>query len=63
MKNKITAIVIPILFFSGVGSGLCIDGEDIIKLKKSGINDRTIEVLLTEKAIQTCVFTVCEIIQ
>lgn len=63
MKKNISAIVFSMLlslFFINVG--LCLDGEDIIRLKKGGISDETIQLMVKEKTIETCAFTVQEIL-
>jgi len=38
------------------------DGKDIIRLKKAGIDDKTIMLIVREKAIETCAITVQEIL-
>ena len=42
--------------------GFCLKGEDIILLKKSFISDQTIKLIIREKVIETCAFTVQEIL-
>ncbi|MBW2011682.1 MAG: hypothetical protein JRI32_08620 [Deltaproteobacteria bacterium] len=63
MKKKTLSIVFSILlllFFINVG--LCLDGKDMIRLKKGGISDETIQTIAREKTIETCSFTVREIL-
>ncbi len=63
MKKKTSGIVFSILlplFFINVG--LCLDGKDIIRLKKGGISDETIQLMVREKTIETCAFTIQEIL-
>jgi hypothetical protein len=57
---KIKALIIFIFLFAE--AGLCISGEEIIKLKKAGISDETIQFMVKEKTIETCAFTVEEIV-
>jgi hypothetical protein len=45
-----------------VAVGVCLDGEDIIRLKQAGIGDDTIQLMLREKTTETCAFTVQELI-
>lgn len=40
----------------------CMDGKDLVKLNEAGIDDRTLQVILREKVIETCAFTVQEIL-
>ena len=66
MKKTGLIILLSILlsfgFMPGFTQGLCFDGNNIIKLKKGGINDKTINLIIKEKIIETCRFTVEEII-
>jgi hypothetical protein len=45
-----------------VRPGLGLDAESIIRLKKAGIDDATIQVIVREKVIETAAFTVKEIV-
>lgn len=49
-----------IFLISNSGAGL--NAEGIVRLKKAGISDRTIEVVVREKAIETAAFSVQEIV-
>ncbi len=56
-----------IIFFSFAslafyGLGFCLDGRDIVRLKDAGIDGETIQVIIREKIIETCAFTVQEIL-
>jgi len=52
MKKKTLSTIFTILFvFVGVNYGLCLDSEDIITLKKAGISDKTIQLMIKEKTI------------
>ena len=44
-------------------SGLCLDGNDLVNLKKCGISDQVIQSIIKERTIETCAFTVREIIE
>ncbi len=45
-----------------VEAGLCLDSNDLIRLKKNGISDQTIQLVVREKVIETCLLTVQDII-
>jgi len=63
MKKDISSFVISTLLSLLLsGTGLCLDGESIIRLKKAGISDGTIEVIMKEKIVETCAYTVQEIL-
>lgn len=42
--------------------GLCLDARGITTLKQAGIDGETIQVIIREKVIETCAFTVEEIL-
>ena len=52
--------ILSILLISHSGVGLTAEG--IVRLKKAGISDQTLEVIIREKAIETAAFSVQEII-
>jgi hypothetical protein len=63
MKKTVLSIslaIVLILLISNSGAGL--NAEGIVRLKKAGISDRTIEVIVREKAIETAAFSVQEIV-
>jgi hypothetical protein len=61
--NKLLKINVLIIFiFFSAEAGLCISGEEVIKLKKAGISDETIQLMVKEKTIETCAFTAEEIV-
>ena len=62
MKNILTIFLCVIFFFLSVKAGLCLSGEEIVKLKKVGISDETIQLMVKEKTAETCAFTVEEIV-
>ncbi len=45
-----------------VNTGLCLDSKDLIRLKKNGVSDQTIQLVIREKVIETCLLTVQDII-
>lgn len=64
MQKKNPNTILLILFclvFSG--QGFCLDSKDIVELKKGGINGETIQVIIQEKVIETCAFTVQDILK
>ena len=63
MKKTPFSIFVAILlvfFVCHPGSG--IDSDGIVRLKKAGISDKTIQVIVREKAIETGAFSVEEIV-
>ena len=46
------------IFIIFINNGLCISGKDMVKLKKGGISDETIQVMIREKTLETCQLTV-----
>ena len=63
MKNSILNITLSfIATFTIVNTGLCLDAVDIVKLSDAGLNDETIQAIEREKIIETCAFTVQEIL-
>jgi len=61
--NKLFKIIVLIIFcFFSAEAGLCISGQEIIKLKKAGLSDATIQLMVKEKTIETCAFTTEEIV-
>ena len=61
-KKYILAIWVVFYFFVFLSSGFCISTDELILLKKSGINDETIQSIIREKTFETCSFTVNEIL-
>ncbi|UCF86190.1 MAG: hypothetical protein JSV50_11325 [Desulfobacteraceae bacterium] len=55
----LTSILFPLLIFS---HGFSLNNEDIIRLKKAAISEKTIELMIREKVTETCAFTVQEIL-
>ena len=57
---SITLAIVLVFLISHPGAGL--NGEGIVRLKKAGISDETIAVIVKEKAIETAAFSVQEIV-
>ena len=63
MKKKLLFANLTILFFIVyVPMGLGLKAEDIVRLKKAGLEDETIRLLIREKTIETGAFTTAEIL-
>jgi len=61
--NKLFKVITLIIFsFLFAESGLCLSGEEIIKLKKAGLSDETVKLMVREKTVETCAFTAEEIV-
>ena len=63
MKKTPLSIIVAILLVFLIchpGSGLNSDG--IVRLKKAGVSDKTIQVIVQEKAIETAAFSIQEIV-
>jgi hypothetical protein len=62
--SKKTFIFLPFILLSILTStpGLSLKNEAIILLKKAAISDQTIELIIREKIIETCAFTLQEIL-
>ena len=63
MNKRTLSIVLQIIFLLVFFSpALSLNSEDIIRLKKAGISDETIQLVVREKTKETCAFTVQEIL-
>ena len=62
MNKHFKIVVLIIFYFLFAEAGLCISGKEIIKLKKAGLSDETIQLMVKEKTIETCAFTSEEIV-
>jgi hypothetical protein len=60
MKSIITALAVLIL--ACPGGAWALDGQSIIDLKHTGLGDKTIQLIIQEKVVETGAFTVKEII-
>ena len=63
MKKPILNIIL-LIFASLIlyNPGFCLDGNDIIRMKEAGIDDDTLQAIIREKVIETCAFSVQEIL-
>jgi len=64
MKNKnilyvLLSILVPLLISVQAFS---LDSKDMVRLKTAGISEETIQTIIDEKVIETCAFTVQEIL-
>ena len=57
---SLTLAVMLVFLIIHPGSGL--NGEGIVRLKKAGVSDETIAVIVEERAIETAAFSVQEIV-
>jgi hypothetical protein len=63
MKKKISHMIFFVLASFVLSSpGFCLDAEGIASLNQAGIDGETIQVIIREKVIETCAFTVPEIL-
>ena len=63
MMKKLLFTSLAILFFiAHAPVGLGLKAEDIVRLKKAGLEDETIRLLILEKTIETGAFTTGEIL-
>ncbi len=63
MKKIVSYTLFSVLFIHFVcNPGLCLDGKDILRLEKGGISESNILLIIQEKIIETCAFTVEEIL-
>jgi len=63
MKKHISFFIFLLFnLFLRCHQGYCLDGDDIVRLKEAGIDGNTIQLIISEKVIETCAFSVQEII-
>jgi hypothetical protein len=61
-KTLVIMSCVAVLLFSVTRPIWGLDSKSIVRLKKAGVSDPTIQTLVREKAIETAAFTVQEII-
>lgn len=61
-RSIIIILVLSGYVFTAPQPTLAITGNDIIALKKAGISDQTIELIVKEKVVETAVFSIDEIV-
>lgn len=63
MSRKVLTILSFLSFvFISVQPGVAVSGKDIIKLKRAGVSDETIQIIVKEKVIETAAFSVEDIV-
>ena len=63
MNRNVPAILFPLFFvFILAHPGATVTGNDILELKKAGVSDKTIELIVIEKVIETAAFSVDDIV-
>jgi hypothetical protein len=63
MRRNLPAILFSLFFvFILSHPGATVTGKDIIELKKAGVSDKTIELIVKEKVIETAAFSVDDIV-
>jgi len=63
MKRKVPAILFFLfLVFIIAHPGATVTGKDILELKKAGVSDKTIQLIVKEKVIETAAFSVDDIV-
>ena len=62
-KKDILYVLLSILFPLLISvQAFSLDSKDMLRLKKAGISEETIQTIIDEKVIETCAFTVQEIL-
>ena len=63
MRRNLPAILFFLFFFFILSHpGATVTGKDIIELKKAGVSDKTIEIIVKKKVIETAAFSVDDIV-
>ena len=63
MNRNIPAILFFLFFvFITAHPGATVTGKDIFELKKAGVSDKTIQLIVKEKVIETAAFSVDDIV-
>ena len=63
MNRNVPAILFFLFFvFIIAHPGATVTGKDIFKLKKAGVSDKTIQLIVKEKVIETAAFSVDDIV-
>jgi hypothetical protein len=63
MSLKIALMVLAAAcVLAAVGGSWALDGKSVARLKKAGVSDRTLELMVRERTVETAAFTVDEII-
>ena len=63
MSRKFIAILLGIIMIVFIAQpGLTLGSQGLVKLKKAGISDKTIQLIVKEKVIETAAFSVDDIV-
>lgn len=63
MNRNVTAILFFLFFVFIIASpGATVTGKDILELKKAGVSDKTIQLIVEEKVLETAAFSVDDIV-
>lgn len=63
MKAKLFSMVwVSLIFLLAAQTGLCLKGKGVVQLKRAGVSDQTIQLIIKEKIIETAAYTVQDIV-
>ena len=62
LKIALMALSAVLILAATGGVGWTLDGKSVARLRKAGVSDRTLELMATERTVETAAFTVDEII-
>ena len=63
MKTKLFSILwLSLAFLLAAQTGLSLNGKSVLRLKRAGVSDQTIQLIIKEKVIETAAYTVQDII-
>jgi len=63
MEKKLIAVALFFFsIFTAVTPAKALSGKGIVQLKKAGVSDKTIQVIVEEKVIETAAFSINEIV-
>jgi len=63
MKAKLFSMVwVSLFFLLAAQTGLCLNGKGVVQLKRAGVSDQTIQLIIKEKIIETAAYTVQDIV-
>jgi len=63
MKTKLFSILwVSLTFLLAAQTGLSLNGKSVVQLKRAGVSDQTIQLIIREKVIETAAYTVQDIV-
>lgn len=63
MKTKLFSILwVSLAFLLAAQTGLSLNGKSVVRLKRAGVSDQTIQLIIKEKIIETAAYTLQDII-